>query len=144
MDWKYTNEPDGKTCLAMNEGRCSWHRGKAIGHNGSKAFLKSQLSNAQISLFWVVHGIQPPISNSPYTGFQFFFIHKDWFGQNYWSLAILFFQKLANLKNGDFRIGLGFPELHFEFYAPKYLTSYFQTFQKTVAEIVKDIILFML
>ena len=51
MDWKYTNEPDGKTCLAMNEGRCSWHRGKAIGHNGSKAFLKSQLSNAHISLF---------------------------------------------------------------------------------------------
>ena len=50
MDWKYTNEPDGETCLAMNEGRCSWHRGKAIGHNGSKAFLKSQLSNAQISL----------------------------------------------------------------------------------------------
>jgi len=35
MDWKYTNEPDGETCLAMNEGRCSWHRGKAIG--GSSA-----------------------------------------------------------------------------------------------------------
>ena len=35
MDWKYTNEPDGKSCLAMIDGRCSWHRGKAIG--GSSA-----------------------------------------------------------------------------------------------------------
>lgn len=31
MDWKYFSEPDDKSCLAMNEGRCSWHRGKAIG-----------------------------------------------------------------------------------------------------------------
>jgi len=35
MDWKYSNEPDGQSCLAMNGGRCSWHRGKAIG--GSSA-----------------------------------------------------------------------------------------------------------
>lgn len=31
MDWKYFNEPDGQSCLAMKEGRCFWHRGKAIG-----------------------------------------------------------------------------------------------------------------
>ena len=35
MDWKYKNEPDGDTCLAMNDGKCSWHRGKALG--GSSA-----------------------------------------------------------------------------------------------------------
>ena len=35
MDWQYFSEPDGETCLAMNEGKCSWHRGKAIG--GSSA-----------------------------------------------------------------------------------------------------------
>ena len=31
MDWKYKNQPDGDTCLAMNNGQCSWHRGKALG-----------------------------------------------------------------------------------------------------------------
>jgi choline dehydrogenase-like flavoprotein len=31
MDWKYFNEPNGKSCLAMKGGRCAWHRGKAIG-----------------------------------------------------------------------------------------------------------------
>ena len=35
MDWKYKNEPDGDTCLAMNNGQCSWHRGKALGGSTS-------------------------------------------------------------------------------------------------------------
>ena len=67
MDWKYTNEPDGKTCLAMNEGRCSWHRGKAIGHNVSKAFLKSHLFETQIQ--FQVHEVQLQ---------QQFFLPKIW------------------------------------------------------------------
>ncbi|XP_055845345.1 glucose dehydrogenase [FAD, quinone] [Episyrphus balteatus] len=31
MDWKYKTEPSGKSCLAMNNGRCNWPRGKVLG-----------------------------------------------------------------------------------------------------------------
>ena len=31
MDWQYFSEPNGKSCLAMIDGKCSLHRGKAIG-----------------------------------------------------------------------------------------------------------------
>ena len=31
MDWQYFSEPNSKSCLAMIDGKCSLHRGKAIG-----------------------------------------------------------------------------------------------------------------
>ncbi|CAG9861261.1 unnamed protein product [Phyllotreta striolata] len=31
LDWKYKSEPQGQACLAMNNGRCNWPRGKVIG-----------------------------------------------------------------------------------------------------------------
>ena len=31
LDWSYKTEPESNSCLAMNERRCSWHRGKSIG-----------------------------------------------------------------------------------------------------------------
>ncbi len=31
----FRTEPDGKSCLAMKHGQCSWHRGKCLG--GSSA-----------------------------------------------------------------------------------------------------------
>ncbi|TRY70600.1 hypothetical protein TCAL_11544 [Tigriopus californicus] len=31
MDWNFKSASDGKSCLGMIGGRCSWHRGKAIG-----------------------------------------------------------------------------------------------------------------
>ncbi|XP_055388472.1 glucose dehydrogenase [FAD, quinone]-like [Condylostylus longicornis] len=31
LDWKYKSEPDGKSCLAMENGRCNWPRGKVLG-----------------------------------------------------------------------------------------------------------------
>ncbi|XP_013164257.1 PREDICTED: glucose dehydrogenase [FAD, quinone]-like [Papilio xuthus] len=35
VDWAYTTEPDGKSCLASRGGRCAWPRGKMMG--GSSA-----------------------------------------------------------------------------------------------------------
>uniref|UniRef100_A0AAG5CQV1 Glucose-methanol-choline oxidoreductase N-terminal domain-containing protein n=1 Tax=Anopheles atroparvus TaxID=41427 RepID=A0AAG5CQV1_ANOAO len=35
VDWKFRTEPSGEFCLAMEEGRCIWPRGKALG--GSSA-----------------------------------------------------------------------------------------------------------
>ena len=34
--------------LAMNEGRCSWHRGKAIGHNWVHSLFEVAVFKAQI------------------------------------------------------------------------------------------------
>ncbi|XP_059474149.1 glucose dehydrogenase [FAD, quinone]-like [Neocloeon triangulifer] len=34
-DWQLRTEPDGKTCLAMEGGRCNWPRGKALGGSSS-------------------------------------------------------------------------------------------------------------
>jgi len=31
LDWAYKTEPESASCLAMNDRKCSWHRGKAIG-----------------------------------------------------------------------------------------------------------------
>ena len=31
LDWSYKTEPEYNSCLAMNDRRCSWHRGKSIG-----------------------------------------------------------------------------------------------------------------
>ncbi|XP_012274590.1 glucose dehydrogenase [FAD, quinone] [Orussus abietinus] len=31
LDWKYKTEPQGDACLAMENGRCNWPRGKVIG-----------------------------------------------------------------------------------------------------------------
>ena len=31
LDWKYKTEPTGRACLAMNNGRCNWPRGKVLG-----------------------------------------------------------------------------------------------------------------
>ena len=31
IDWKYFSEPDGRSCLAMKNGQCFMHRGKALG-----------------------------------------------------------------------------------------------------------------
>ncbi|XP_045762336.1 glucose dehydrogenase [FAD, quinone]-like [Maniola jurtina] len=31
LDWKYSSEPNGKSCLAFPEGRCGWPRGKGMG-----------------------------------------------------------------------------------------------------------------
>jgi len=31
IDWNYKTDPEAASCLAMNDRRCSWHRGKAIG-----------------------------------------------------------------------------------------------------------------
>ncbi|XP_075986119.1 glucose dehydrogenase [FAD, quinone]-like [Anticarsia gemmatalis] len=35
IDWKYSTEPDGKSCLARPGGRCSWPRGKVMGGSSS-------------------------------------------------------------------------------------------------------------
>ena len=63
MDWKYSNEPDGQSCLAMNGGRCSWHRGKAIGKTLSQSIserrsifqnrAKGERARAQNALFFI-------------------------------------------------------------------------------------------
>ena len=31
MDWHYTTEPDGRSCLSMKDGRCVFHRGRVAG-----------------------------------------------------------------------------------------------------------------
>lgn len=31
LDWKYKTEPNGRSCLAMKNGRCNWPRGKVLG-----------------------------------------------------------------------------------------------------------------
>jgi hypothetical protein len=31
LDWSYKTEPENNACLAMNDRKCSWHRGKSIG-----------------------------------------------------------------------------------------------------------------
>ena len=31
LDWQFKTEPSGRFCLAMNEGRCNWPRGKVLG-----------------------------------------------------------------------------------------------------------------
>eukprot|EP00095_Tigriopus_kingsejongensis_P012431 maker-scaffold924_size80766-snap-gene-0.16 protein:Tk12431 transcript:maker-scaffold924_size80766-snap-gene-0.16-mRNA-1 annotation:"glucose dehydrogenase" len=31
VDWDFKTSPDGKTCLGMKRGQCSWHLGKVIG-----------------------------------------------------------------------------------------------------------------
>jgi glucose 1-dehydrogenase (FAD, quinone) len=31
LDWKFKTERSDKFCLAMNDGRCNWPRGKALG-----------------------------------------------------------------------------------------------------------------
>ncbi|GBP43990.1 Glucose dehydrogenase [Eumeta japonica] len=31
LDWQYKSEPQGTTCLAMENGRCNWPRGKVLG-----------------------------------------------------------------------------------------------------------------
>ncbi|CAH2216247.1 jg26089, partial [Pararge aegeria aegeria] len=31
LDWKYTTESNGKSCLAFPEGKCGWPRGKTMG-----------------------------------------------------------------------------------------------------------------
>ncbi|KAJ8708260.1 hypothetical protein PYW07_010385 [Mythimna separata] len=35
IDWAYTTEPDGKSCLARREQRCGWPRGKVMGGSSS-------------------------------------------------------------------------------------------------------------
>ncbi|CAH0714786.1 unnamed protein product, partial [Brenthis ino] len=35
IDWRYTTEPDGKSCLAHPGGRCPWPRGKVMGGSSS-------------------------------------------------------------------------------------------------------------
>ncbi|CAG4995582.1 unnamed protein product [Parnassius apollo] len=35
VDWAYSTEPDGKSCLASREGRCAWPRGKMMGGTSS-------------------------------------------------------------------------------------------------------------
>ncbi|CAH2098032.1 unnamed protein product [Euphydryas editha] len=35
IDWAYTTEPNGKSCLAHPEGRCPWPRGKMMGGSSS-------------------------------------------------------------------------------------------------------------
>ncbi|CAB3237821.1 unnamed protein product [Arctia plantaginis] len=35
IDWQYSTEPDGKSCLAYPEGRCGWPRGKMMGGSSS-------------------------------------------------------------------------------------------------------------
>ncbi|XP_069356076.1 glucose dehydrogenase [FAD, quinone]-like [Maniola hyperantus] len=35
IDWQYTTEPNGKSCLALPGGRCTWPRGKTMGGSTS-------------------------------------------------------------------------------------------------------------
>ncbi|CAK1589874.1 unnamed protein product [Parnassius mnemosyne] len=35
IDWAYSTEPDGRSCLAAREGRCTWPRGKMMGGSSS-------------------------------------------------------------------------------------------------------------
>ncbi|KAJ8708602.1 hypothetical protein PYW08_009984 [Mythimna loreyi] len=35
IDWSYSTEPDGKSCLARREQRCGWPRGKVMGGSSS-------------------------------------------------------------------------------------------------------------
>ena len=131
MDWKYTNEPDGKTCLAMNEGRCSWHRGKAIGHNGSKAFLKSQYQMLKFHYFELFMGYNHQYRTPHILDFKFFLPIQIVLVKIIDHWLFCFFKK-QTWKMGISKLVLGDWTTYLEFYA----------FQKTVTEILKDVILF--
>ncbi|XP_046414126.1 glucose dehydrogenase [FAD, quinone]-like [Neodiprion virginianus] len=56
LDWKYKTEPQGDSCLAMQNGRCNWPRGKVIGGSSVLNYMLYLRGNKKDYDTWEAQG----------------------------------------------------------------------------------------
>ncbi|XP_015597076.1 glucose dehydrogenase [FAD, quinone]-like [Cephus cinctus] len=56
LDWKYKTEPQGDACLAMENGRCNWPRGKVIGGSSVLNYMLYLRGNKKDYDIWEQQG----------------------------------------------------------------------------------------
>ncbi|KAJ8958473.1 hypothetical protein NQ318_002265 [Aromia moschata] len=56
LDWQYKSEPQGQACLAMNNGRCNWPRGKVIGGSSVLNYMLYLRGNKRDYDAWEAQG----------------------------------------------------------------------------------------
>ncbi|KAK0075350.1 hypothetical protein PV325_007006 [Microctonus aethiopoides] len=56
LDWKYKTEPQGDACLAMEQGRCNWPRGKVLGGSSVLNYMLYLRGNKRDYDIWEQQG----------------------------------------------------------------------------------------